>query len=1106
MAIEVRDDQKEDYAAFEKAWADTERKLSGQPGWTPEAIQSMKEDQWNRVMMNKGNMHNGSSYEYGGSRAAAQRSSATYGGIGDRSLDRQNQFFDQGWADRENAMQSRSGQNQVADIMLARARGELPSVAQQQADRQMGQLASEQASAAASARGPAALALAQQNAAANAATGQSAISGQAQINAAMERERAEQAAFGAYSGMRGQDQQGQGMSYGAATGAGAQALGYHGLQHNVNTTQLQAQGNKEGQRSADKWAQASQDERNRARQDQKEAGYLGAVSAGTMGGMQMINNSKGGGGDEDGMTSDERAKQPAALPTKPMGVTNGPAPNTQQGATASQGFNNRVNPANTSMGASRSLDPNQQFHKPVVGKSLLDGGEMRAGPNGGNPVAPKRPDWNPGRMNAGQSTAIPTGIQNDQAGNVPVAQVGGYGVPPLPMPGVQQQMLSDERAKQPATWSSSDAILDQSGAEVSAYQKSRDAAAKILDEQEARERAARSHEPVAGTPGGPASMYGGVEAIDRYEQDQVDTLKAKDRHGVALSRKEQRMKDAAQHGQKYGDQRGQTPPPPPVATGRPPEKPAPTDKATKEAKGGGWNKSQNQGFDKISSGVQSFFARPQMASGGGYIPPQQQQITSDMGAKRPADIVSDERLKVSADWSDSRSKSVREAERKDDDINGSWTKAMVDQSPLPTRGVGFMGHEDGSKRLGLPDFLSDMGTKQASPMLSDMGTKQASPVLSDMNAKQQAPMYSDDRTKLAAAWDQGHQAALSDVEKASKMSPDELKKRKGTPAVDVARNLKANAWDEGHGANARESAKLAQASVQRAAQKEPGFDIPGTAPTAGDKLLSNVSNAGNRAMDRVMDDEPRQMVPSTLSSRLRARAGAMARPSSEPASLPAGGTGVPGHREEEAEMYSDKRAKRMSDEDAAKLSSDADKAFSAYRDPETKAMAGAARAMEAAPYSYKEEFRPPEQAPGEVNVGPMAQNMAKDPVARTAVRQDPNSGLLSLDRDKMLKVLAGTSAAQQQQLDEANRQIAHLKKGADRPSYFDAKADKLKGEADREIQNLRSASERGPSVIDRERPQAPPSWLSKYMDDEEQKPRRGQRMGLADFMGKRRRA
>lgn len=120
--------------------------------------------------------------------------------------------------------QSRNQQGQAANLMMSRAMGQQPSIAGQQASQDIGMLqqnAQNQARAAqasqgaqaASARGAAGVALAGQTAANNTANAQSAIghsaaqatqniSGQAQVNAAQERSQAEQAAFGAASGMR----------------------------------------------------------------------------------------------------------------------------------------------------------------------------------------------------------------------------------------------------------------------------------------------------------------------------------------------------------------------------------------------------------------------------------------------------------------------------------------------------------------------------------------------------------------------------------------------------------------------------------------------------------------------------------------------------------------------------------------------------------------------------------------------------------------------------------------------------------------------------------------------------------------------------------------
>ncbi len=131
--------------------------------------------------------------------------------------------------DYAQAQAARAQQAQMAGLMAARAQGQVPSIAEQQsaADMQriqqqaaidMQRAVAAQASQAASARGAAGLALAGQQAASNTANAQGGIamnltnaqadiSRQAQINAANERLAAEQAAYGAYGGLRGVDVQ-----------------------------------------------------------------------------------------------------------------------------------------------------------------------------------------------------------------------------------------------------------------------------------------------------------------------------------------------------------------------------------------------------------------------------------------------------------------------------------------------------------------------------------------------------------------------------------------------------------------------------------------------------------------------------------------------------------------------------------------------------------------------------------------------------------------------------------------------------------------------------------------------------------------------------------
>lgn len=150
-------------------------------------------------------------FNYGGRPGGADADADRYRWWADQAQTRGGERIDYSQAnwDRQQASNARVGQQQMADQMNRRAMGLVPSIAEQQADRQMQQAQAAQMAGAASARGAAGLALAQQNAANNVANMQGAISNQAQINAAQERMAAEQAAMGAYGQMRGMDYQAQ---------------------------------------------------------------------------------------------------------------------------------------------------------------------------------------------------------------------------------------------------------------------------------------------------------------------------------------------------------------------------------------------------------------------------------------------------------------------------------------------------------------------------------------------------------------------------------------------------------------------------------------------------------------------------------------------------------------------------------------------------------------------------------------------------------------------------------------------------------------------------------------------------------------------------------
>lgn len=87
-------------------------------------------------------------------------------------------------------------------------------------------------------------------------------------------------------------------------------------------------------------------------------------------------------------------------------------------------------------------------------------------------------------------------------------------------------------------------------------------------------------------------------------------------------------------------------------------------------------------------------------------------------------------------------------------------------------------------------------------------------------------------------------------------------------------------------------------------------------------------------------------------------------------------------------------------------------------------MASANRSMDASSYEYRPQFLPDEQRLGEVNIGPMANKMAKDPIAKTAIVEDPNTGLLAIDKTKGLKLALGGLASLQREVDQLKQKRA----------------------------------------------------------------------------------
>ncbi|WP_146648214.1 hypothetical protein [Labilithrix luteola] len=79
-------------------------------------------------------------------------------------------------------------------------------------------------------------------------------------------------------------------------------------------------------------------------------------------------------------------------------------------------------------------------------------------------------------------------------------------------------------------------------------------------------------------------------------------------------------------------------------------------------------------------------------------------------------------------------------------------------------------------------------------------------------------------------------------------------------------------------------------------------------------------------------------------------------------------------------------------------------------------------------YAYKPGFDEAErQAPGEQNVGPMAQDMASNPVTATAVKEGPN-GMLYIDQPKALKLSLGAAGYLAAKQREQEQRLAALEK------------------------------------------------------------------------------
>ncbi|HYE92048.1 MAG TPA: hypothetical protein VEA38_13545 [Terriglobales bacterium] len=216
-----------------------------------------------------------------GNRAGSQ--AHTYHG-------QQQALYGAGMADRDRALAMRGQQQDAIGLLQAQAHGR-DLVANKIAEQQRNQMLAEQQSIAASARGPAGIALAHQNQAAAAAQGLAAIGQNQMIAGAQEQIAARNAYLQGLAAVRSQDHDASQQALGAGVAAGQLGLGNSQEERAWHEAQLRA--NMEQQRllagdhsRVDSWN--NQLERDNAAKDMEwfKIG-LGAMQGGTQGGGMM---------------------------------------------------------------------------------------------------------------------------------------------------------------------------------------------------------------------------------------------------------------------------------------------------------------------------------------------------------------------------------------------------------------------------------------------------------------------------------------------------------------------------------------------------------------------------------------------------------------------------------------------------------------------------------------------------------------------------------------------------------------------------------------------------------------------------------------------------
>lgn len=326
------------------------------------------------------------------------------------------------------------------------------------------------------------------------------------------------------------------------------------------------------------------------------------------------------------------------------------------------------------------------------------------------------------------------------------------------------------------------------------------------------------------------------------------------------------------------------------------------------------------------------------------------------------------------------------------------------QSENELRMKGVMGKENNTRDAAHDQEQSRLG-KWVKGGVQLAGT--ALSFFSDERTKDEARpmMLSDDRTKLAAAWQEGHKAAVSDVQTLRMKSPAELKAagEHGNTLANAVRGAKGDGYDEGQGRGGH------------IMNVPPELQHPAATPPEPASTHAHEHVASSGKYEREAPHQPgwREHIEGHVLGPSPAAADGWTGEqdaTSDPSLIPVKPAPSPGimssigdyARRMRTMVPSDKRSKQDAHEEGEM----------------GRALEHGLKPFE---YEYKPGFAEHEhQEQGEKNIGPMAQNMASNPITGSAVKKGPG-GLLMIDMHKATKLNSagiGYLAAKQREMQE----------------------------------------------------------------------------------------